>query len=129
VQHWLRLRLLVVLYKKVVLLEFGIGETVIRRIQVDRESFEDALYLITPPHLREVGLPFEDNVLHVKRYVLAFWNILLSNEKLSSLMYMGQFLNTLTVTGYGGKYSVRETVRQAVVGEKRTALEGTVVGR
>ena len=113
----------------VVLLEFGIGETVIRRIQVDRESFEDALYLITPPHLREVGLPFEDNVLHVKRYVLAFWNILLSNEKLSSLMYTGQFLNTLTVTGYGGKYSVRETVRQAVVGEKRTALEGTVVGR
>jgi hypothetical protein len=79
------------------------------------------LYLITPPHLREVGLPFEDNVLHVKRYVLAFWNILLCNEKLSSLVYTGQFLNTLTVTGYGGKYSVRETVRQAVVGEKRTA--------
>ena len=114
----------------VVLLEFGIGETVIRRIQVDRDSFEDALYLITPPHLREVGLPFEDNVLHVKRYVLAFWNILLSNEKLSSLMYTGQFVNTLTVTGYGGKYSVRETVRQAVVGEERPApLEGTVVGR
>ena len=114
----------------VVLLEFGIGETVIRRIQVERDSFEDALYLITPPHLREVGLPFEDNVLHVKRYVLAFWNILLSNEKLSSLMYTGQFLNTLTVTAYGGKYSVRETVRQAVVGEERPApLEGTVVGR
>ena len=45
-------------------------------------------------------------------------------------MHTGQFLNTLTVTGYGGKYSVTETVRQAVVGEKRTApLEGTVVGR
>ena len=37
------------LVKMVVLLEFSIGETVVRRVEVDQESFENALRLITPP--------------------------------------------------------------------------------
>jgi hypothetical protein len=112
----------------VVLLEFAIGETVIRRF--DQESFKDALYLITPPSLRETGLPFEENILHVKRYVLAFWNFFFVNEKLSSLLYTGQFLDTLTVTSHTGNYSVTTTeTKQARVGEKRSSLEAIPVGR
>jgi hypothetical protein len=54
----------------VVLLEFAIGGSVIRRFDVDQESFKDALYFITPPPLREIGLPFdEENVLHVKQHI------------------------------------------------------------
>jgi hypothetical protein len=112
----------------VILLEFGIGKTVLRRIEVDQESFENALYMITPPPLREKGfLPFENNVLHPSKYVRSFWNLLLTNEKLSSLMYTGQFLNKFTMIGYGFTYSV-ESAQQAVGSKKRkTPLDGIVV--
>ena len=58
----------------VVTLEFAIDRTVIRRYDADQENFKDALYTITPSHLRETGLPFDsENVLYSKKYILAFW--------------------------------------------------------
>jgi hypothetical protein len=51
------------------------------------------------PTVKRVGLPFVDNVLHHKRYVREFWN-LLSGEKVSTLVYTGQFIDELRMCGY-----------------------------
>jgi hypothetical protein len=82
-----------------VFLDFFSNRRNLRRIIVSSESFEGALYLITPPSLRECGLPFVDNILTDKRYVREFWN-LSSSDKLSTLVYTGGFLDELHVLVY-----------------------------
>jgi hypothetical protein len=92
----------------IVTLEFAIDRTIIRRFDVDEEHFKDTLYLITPPPLRETGLPFDqENVLHIKPHVLALWNFFFMCEEPESLAYTGRFLDTLIVTNFKGNYSVQ----------------------
>jgi hypothetical protein len=91
----------------IVTLEFAIDRTIIRRFDVDEEHFKDALYIITPPPLRETGLPFDqENVLHTKLHVLALWNFFFMREEPESLAYTGRFLDTLIVTNFKGNYRV-----------------------
>jgi hypothetical protein len=88
-------------------LEFAIERTVIRRIDVDEEDFKDALYITTPPPLREAGLPFDrNNVLHTKQYVLALWKFFFFYEEPESRSYTGLFIDSLTVTNYKDSYSI-----------------------
>jgi hypothetical protein len=60
-------------------------------------------------------------------HVRAFWNLLLHNERLSSLVYTGQFFNKLTVYGYEGSYSVMGTC--VATGDKRKSTEAFLVGK
>ena len=111
----------------VVILEFAIDETIIRRFDVDEKDFEDALYIITPPPLRETGLPFDkENVLYTKQHILAFWKFFFIRKEPESLAYTGRFLDTLIVTNYKGNYSV-----QTRVGKKRSSPEtiSTVIAK
>jgi hypothetical protein len=100
-------------------LEFAIERTVIRRFDVDEEHFKNALALITPSHLRETGLPFDkENVLHAKQYVLALWKLFFMFDEPESLAYTGRFIDSLTVTNYKNSYSITEQK-----GKKRLASE------
>jgi hypothetical protein len=81
-----------------ILLEFAIERTVIRRLEVEEEAFEKAIHHITPTHLRETGLPFEDKVLHTKQYVLDLWKYFFIWDDPESLAYTGRFVDSLTVT-------------------------------
>ena len=74
--------------------------------------------------MREKGLPFENGVLCERKYVLAFWNVLMTNETLSRLMYTGQFFNKLTVISYGFTYS-KKSVQRVCTGQKRKAFSQT----
>jgi hypothetical protein len=90
-----------------IILEFAIDRTIIRRYDVDEEQFKDALYHTTPPTLRETGLPFDkENVLHTKKYVLALWKYFFMSEEPEILAYTGRFIDSLTVTNYKDNYSV-----------------------
>jgi hypothetical protein len=84
-------------------LEFSIKDRVVRVLDRSQDRFEEALYIATPPHLQTLGLPFEDNVLREAKYVRAIWNVL-SGDKLSVLMYVGQFVDKLRVRGLSGNY-------------------------
>jgi hypothetical protein len=89
-----------------IILEFAIDRTIIRRYHVDEEQFKDALYHTTPQHLRETGLPFDQGVLHTKEYVLALWKFFFMDEEPEILAYTGRFIDSLTVTNYESNYSV-----------------------
>jgi hypothetical protein len=101
------------------ILEFAIKRTVMRRFDVDEKHFKDALDFITPPPLKETGFPFDkENVLHAKQYVLALWKFFFMREEPESLAYTGRFIDSLTVTNYKNNYSVTERK-----GKKRSASE------
>ena len=90
-----------------IILEFAIDRTIIRRYDVDEEQFKDALYHTTPQHLRETGLPFDkENVLYTKEYVIALWNFFFMAEEPEILAYTGRFVDNLTITNYRGDYHV-----------------------
>ena len=93
----------------VVTLEFAIDRTVIRRYDTSQEEFTNALYMITPPHLKEAGLPFHQNILYSKKYIIRFWEFFFIREEPESLAYTGQFLDSLTVTNYKGDYAEPRT--------------------
>ena len=93
----------------VVTLEFAIDRTVIRRYDTSQEDFKDALYMITPPHLKEAGLPFHQNILYSKKYIIRFWEFFFIREEPESLEYTGRFLDSLTVTNYKGNYTEPRT--------------------
>lgn len=81
------------------ILEFAIDRTVIHRLDVDEEHFKDAIYHVTPAHLRETGLPFDKyNVLYSKQYVLALWKYFYLCDDPESHIYTGRFVDSLTVT-------------------------------
>jgi hypothetical protein len=90
----------------VVTLEFAIDRTVIRRHDTSQENFKDALYMITPPHLKEAGLPFDRNILYSKKYIIRFWEFFFIREEPEGLNYTGRFLDSLTVTNYKGDYNI-----------------------
>ena len=90
-----------------IILEFAIDRTIIRRYDVDEEQFKDALYYTTPQHLRQTGLPFDkENVLYTKKYVVALWNFFFISEEPEILAYTGRFVDNLTITNYRGDYRV-----------------------
>jgi hypothetical protein len=93
----------------VVTLEFAIDRTVIRRHDTSQEIFKDALYMITPPHLKEAGLPFDRNILYSKKYIIRFWEFFFIREEPEGLNYTGRFLDSLTVTNYKGNYNAPKT--------------------
>ena len=114
----------------VVTLEFAIDRTVIRRYDVDQENFKDALYMITPPHLKETGLPFDsENVLYSKKYILAFWEFFFIREEPESLAYTGRFLDTLTVTNYKGDYSIRTGKKRSLPNDPLTTALAKILRR
>jgi hypothetical protein len=90
----------------VVTLEFAIDQTVIRRHDTSQEIFRDALYMITPPHLKEIGLPFARNILYSRNYIIRFWEFFFIREEPEGLKYTGRFLDSLTVTNYKGDYNI-----------------------
>jgi hypothetical protein len=90
----------------VVTLEFAIDRTVIRKYDTSQENFKDALYMITPPHLKEAGLPFDRNILYSKKYIIRFWEFFFVPEEPEGLKYTGRFLDGLTVTNYEGNYNI-----------------------
>ena len=99
----------------VVTLEFAVDKTVIRRYDVDQENFKEAIYMLTPPHLRETGLPFDnENILYSKKYILKFWEFFFIQEEPESLAYTGRFLDSLTVTNYKGNYSIRTVKKRSL---------------
>ena len=106
-----------------IILEFAIDRTIIRRFDVDEEQFKDALYLTTPPPpLRETGLPFDkENVLHTKKYVLALWKLFFMREEPKSLAYTGRCVDSLTVTNYKDNYSVTKRRKRSASKPNPTA--------
>ena len=114
----------------VVTLEFAIDRTVIRRYDTNQENFKDALYTITPSHLRETGLPFDsENVLYSKKYILAFWEFFFIREEPESLAYTGRFLNSLTVTNYKGNYSIRTGKKRSLPNDPLTTALAKILRR
>jgi hypothetical protein len=115
----------------VVTLEFAIDRTVIRRYDADQENFKDALYKITPSHLRETGLPFDsENVLYCKPYILAFWELFFFiREEPESLAYTGRFLDSLTVTNYQGNYSIRTAKKRSLPNDPLTTALAKIFRR
>ena len=91
----------------VVTLEFAIDQTVIRRYDTSQEIFKDALYMITPPHLQITGLPFHQNIIYDKKYIVRFWEFFFIHEEPETLNYTGRFLDSLTVTNYKGTYNTQ----------------------
>ena len=109
-----------------IILEFAIDRTIIRRYDVDEEQFEDALYYTTPQHLRQTGLPFDkENVLYTKKYVVALWNFFFIYEEPEILTYTGRFVDNLTITNYRGDYRVIKRRKHPTSGANPTPPKKT----